>query len=694
MSFSAARCLPVLALVAGAMALTGATKPKPFTKFDKAYYARPDAVAFVRPGLVFQIVTAGIATDGTVTVDYTVTDPGGVALDLAGIQSPGIVAPSFVLAYIPKGQTQYVTYATRNRTSFDGKNSVTVAAADSGGSSKQVNPGEYLYTFGNKVPSTWDPTATHRVGVYGNRNLTQFDMGTFYADATYDFVPGGGKPAARDIVRTDACNKCHDQLAHHGGNRRSVQLCVMCHTPQSTDANSNNTADFKVMIHKIHAGSSLPSVKAGTPYTMGSNSTGTGPESDWSTVVFPADVRRCEACHDQKSGAAQANAYYTTPTRAACGSCHDNLNFATGANHVAGPQIDDNQCANCHVPQGELEFDASIKGAHTIPVDSSARPGLVVDIQKVDNGGAGQKPMVTFSVRDFSGNAVPMSALTTSPNRIALTLAGPTSDYGYTNFGSDVTTHGYVQENPAASAQCASDGTCTYTFTHALPANATGTYAIGIEARRSLTILPGTTIQQTVNYGAINKVFYFSVDGTTAQPRRKVVDISKCNGCHVELLHHGNTRNQTEYCVMCHNPSTTDNANPAQAVNFSLMVHKIHFGQNMKQFGAKYVVSGTDFSTIRFSPMDAKGNPGDTAKCYMCHVNGSEENLPVGLNMVTTPLGLMNPTPPVTAACTACHLTIPATAHAATETVNNLESCGICHGTGAAFAVDAVHAGK
>ena len=46
-------------------------------------------------------------------------------------------------------------------------------------------------------------------------------------------------------------------------------------------------------------------------------------------------------------------------------------------------------------------------------------------------------------------------------------LAGPTTDYGYTNFGSDVTTQGYVSENPVPTAKCGTDGTCTYTFTHA-----------------------------------------------------------------------------------------------------------------------------------------------------------------------------------------------------------------------------------
>ena len=690
-SFFATRCLPVLAAVAGVVALMSAPKPKGFTKHDKAYYADPHLVGFVRPGLNFQIVSANIGSDGTVTVDYKITDPDGIALDLAGVQTPGPISASFVLAYLPKGQTQYVTYATRLRTSADSKSTTNVATADTGGKSTQVNPGEYSYTFGNKIPSSWDPTATHRIGVYGSRNLTEFDLGTNYDDATFDFVPAGGKPASRDIVKTAACDSCHDQLSHHGGSRRSVELCIMCHTPQSTDVNSGNTVDFKVMIHKIHGGGSLPSVVAGGKYQMGNPAS----PSDWSTVVFPADVRRCETCHAQNLGAAQADAYLKNPNRAACGACHDDVNFASGVNHPGGPQVDDNLCTTCHIPQGELEFDASIKGAHTIAVDSASRPGIVVDIQNVVNGGAGQKPTVTFTVRDFSGAGIPMSVMAASPNKISLSMAGPTWDYGYTNFGSDVTTRGYVTENPVPTAQCSPDGTCSYTFTHAVPAKAIGTYAIAIEARRGLTILPGTTAQQSVNYGAINKVLYFSVDGTPVVKRRQVVDISKCNACHVELLHHGNTRNQTEYCAMCHNPSNTDSANPPQAVNFSLMIHKIHYGDNMVQYGQKYVVSGTDFTTIRYAPMDPTGNPGDTANCSMCHVNGSESNFPIGLNMVTTLQGYMNPTPSTTAACTACHLKLSDTAHAATQTNGtNGETCDVCHGAGAAFSVGQMHAGN
>ena len=125
--------------------------------------------------------------------------------------------------------------------------------------------------------------------------------------------------------------------------------------------------------------------------------------TDYSTVVHPADVRRCEVCHQQDSGATQATAYLTRPTRVSCGSCHDDVNFATGVNHPAGPQVSDNQCATCHIPQGELDFDASIKGAHLVPEDSSSLKGLVLGITKVENGTAGRQPTVTFTVKDKSG---------------------------------------------------------------------------------------------------------------------------------------------------------------------------------------------------------------------------------------------------------------------------------------------------
>jgi OmcA/MtrC family decaheme c-type cytochrome len=656
-----------------------------------------DSVEFVRPGLSITINSAKIAADGTITAVYTIADPAGLPLDSTGVTTPGTVGLSLVAAVLPKDQEQYTSYTTRVATGTVIP-STNQAGADSGGVTTQVAPGQYQYVFHTKAPAGFDQSATHTIGIYGSRNLTVFNLVTNYASATFNFVPNGSPvTATRDVVKTASCNTCHDQLSFHGGSRRGVEMCVLCHTPQTMDPNTGNTVDFKVMVHKVHMGSQLTK-----PYQISGFG---GAISDWSTVVYPADVRRCETCHRQDVKAAQATAYLANPTRVACGSCHDDVNFATGDNHAGGPQFDDNLCANCHIPQGEIDFDASIKGAHTVPTDSKMLSGLVVNLTKVTNGTAGSKPVVTFTVQDGSGNGLPLSQL----GALTLTMAGPTTDYGYTSFGSDVSTPGYVSEAATAGSTCGADGTCMYTFTHAVPAAAKGTYAIGVEARRTEVLLAGTTSQQSVQYGAVNKVTYFSVDGSAMQPRRKVVAIENCNQCHVSLSVHGGLRNQTEYCVMCHNPSNSDastranaqlaadKALPAQGIDFNLLAHRIHSGENLQADNRGYVVVGfggshNDFSDVRFPPMSPQGTPGDRRNCAMCHVNGSEQNLPVGMNQVVDPQGPINPIQATSSACTGCHVTIATASHTLANTTSLGESCQTCHSIGAAFAVGQVHA--
>jgi len=712
-----------LAAVASSFVVLGAAKKDNFLSHDKAYYASPALVAYVQPGLLFQVVSATIGTSGTLSVDFKVTDPNGAPLDRTGVITPGAISSSFLVAYIPKGQTQFSSYITHTVTAAKGGATATQPTSDSGGTYQTVATGEYIYTFSTKIPSGDDPTATHRVGIYGSRNLTQFDLGTNYADTTYDWVPGGGTAQPRDVVRTPDCNKCHDSLAAHGGSRKSVGLCIMCHQPQNSDPNTGNSLDMKVFIHKLHDGSGLPSVQSGKAYQVYGYQNAV---SDWSTVIYPADVRNCQTCHNQSNGAAQTKNFMTNPNIAACGSCHDDVNFATGQNHPGGVQVDSSQCATCHTPVGTTEFDASILGAHTIPAQSTSIPGINVLLTKVVNGGAGQKPTVTFTVRDNKGNGIAMSTITANSGSLSLTMAGPTSDYGYTSFGSDVTTTpGYVTES-ATSAQCASDGTCTYTFTHAVPTGATGTYVIGAEARMSMTLNEGSAGNQTVQYSTKNPVIYFSVDGSPVTPRRTVVALANCNNCHYNLEEHGSLRNNTEYCVICHNPSNTDfttrptatvtaqRSLPNQAINLPLMIHKVHTGLNLEaQFNEDFVIVGhggaiSDFGAayatvpsaipntgVRFPTMGPTGNVQDTTKCYMCHVNGSEAVLPIGKNPVVDPQGLLNPSPATTSACTACHLDSVSLAHAVSNTDPKFgESCDVCHGTGAQFDATQVHAGQ
>jgi hypothetical protein len=87
-------------------ALTSGSRA-PYSTRDKAYYADPATVTFVRPGLSFRIARVTVAADGAVTARFTMTDPRGLPLDREGITTPGNVSTSFVLARIPKGGRFY-----------------------------------------------------------------------------------------------------------------------------------------------------------------------------------------------------------------------------------------------------------------------------------------------------------------------------------------------------------------------------------------------------------------------------------------------------------------------------------------------------------------------------------------------------------------------------------------------------------
>ncbi len=326
-----------------------------------------------------------------------------------------------------------------------------------------------------------------------------------------------------------------------------------------------------------------------------------------------------------------------------------------------------------------------------------------MNITRVQNGTAGTHPVVSFTVQDNTGKGIPLSAL----GSISFTMAGPTTDYGYTTFGT-ATTPGYVTES-AAKATCDANSNCSYTFTNIVPASATGTYAIGVEARRTEVVLAGTTSQQAITYGAKNQVVYFSADGSAVAPRRSVVALNNCNQCHVSLQLHGTLRNNTEYCVLCHNPSNTDasvrgsavvasdKAAPPQGINFNLLVHRIHYGINMQASKRTYIVVGfggshNDFSNTLFPALSPTGEATDTRNCSLCHVNGSEQNLPLGLNAVIDPQGPVNPNPAISSACSGCHVDLPAASHMLSNTTPLGEACTVCHSSGAAFAIDQVHA--
>ncbi len=402
-SLSIACLFPLLVLIcAFGLGALVADSSRVYSRLERAFYLSSADQVFIRPGLNLSILGVTIPGDLHPVATFKITDDGGQPLDRAGTITPGVVNTSFILAYIPQNSGQYVDYSTVLEKDPTTGNTTVEAATDSRGTYTDLGGGVYSYRFGTVLPANYDTTATHTLGIYATRDLSQYGLSMYVANQTMNFVPNGSVVMKiRQVVVTSACNQCHDPLSAHGTTgRRDTAICVLCHTPQTTDAETGNTVDFKVMIHKIHMGSSLPSVQSGKHYIIIGFQ---GSVNDYSTVVFPQDIRNCTTCH---RNSLQVDNWLLNPTRDTCGSCHDNIDWTTGANHPGGRQDSDKLCAKCHYPQGEFEYDASISGAHIAPYKSQQLVHPQFKILGVTNTGPGQNPSVQFTITDKNGNPI------------------------------------------------------------------------------------------------------------------------------------------------------------------------------------------------------------------------------------------------------------------------------------------------
>jgi OmcA/MtrC family decaheme c-type cytochrome len=257
--------------------------------------------------------------------------------------------------------SEWVPYIYRTRTS--GTASALQGSRENNGTLTSNNDGSYTYVFKTNLttavkgttPITYDRNLTHRVAIMlgGHSGPT--------ADAVFDFVPAGTPVVTtRNIVVTSTCQNCHGPLFDgHGGDRLTVEDCVTCHNPSTTDT-LGQSMDMTTLIHKIHAGGELASIAGPDGKVWDDPATAVDESADngtyavgthtWWKAEFPAVLSNCQACH--QGAGAQVDNWKTAPSRVACGSCHDTVNFATGAGHdkngAPGIQTDDSACAVCH----------------------------------------------------------------------------------------------------------------------------------------------------------------------------------------------------------------------------------------------------------------------------------------------------------------------------------------------------------
>jgi hypothetical protein len=364
--------------------------------------------------------------------------------------------------------------------------------------------------------------------------------------------------------------------------------------------------------------------------------------------------------------------WMTRPSRVDCGSCHSNIDWETGEGHTAGPQEDDEFCSFCHAADTGVEFDASVKGAHTVPLASSALGGVFVDIKEVTNTGPGMSPTVVFSLNSKSGPIDPATL-----DRLLFVLSGPNEDFEF-----------YAQED-VRSGMTAVAGGWSYTFNAKVPSDAKGSYSVSFEGRIT-TEVNGSDERDS----AENAMVAVAVTDSEPMARRMVVDDAKCEACHSNLSLHGdNRKNATMYCQTCHRPDATDEEvrleGEAEGIHFKYMIHKIHRGAELANL--PYIVYGYrssvhDYSDVHF--------PGDLRDCEACHVGDSYTlgAIPEGALPTHSPAAAIPDMEPITATCLSCHDSDSAASHALANSSDLGESCYTCHGDGKTYSVTRVHA--
>lgn len=585
-------------------------------------------------------------------IDFQVNDQDGVPF--AGVPASTL---EFTIAKLVPGtegdsdRWQSYINALEQPGAGPGSETAVQADTDAGGSLEDHGNGSYTYTFGVDVAAVDDPVSvayepelTHRVALA----IRAADLPT-PGNAVYTWQPSTGATSGietRDIVATDSCNECHRGLDAHGGPRNDTRMCVTCHNPGSTDANSGNTIDFRVMIHKIHMGEALPSVVQGGEYAIyGFRDT----RHDYSDVAFPQDVRNCVKCHDPADAATpDADNFFMQPSIEACGACHDDVDFLSGENHPGGVVADNSECTVCHAQD---RIAGSIAQSHRMPAQEATRR-FAYNILEISGAEPGASPSVRFSVTDPTRDDAAYDVLgdpafTGSGASVNLDLAWPTRDY--TNFDPDAgAVTGAAPARPAsfslldpAIVSDNGDGTFTAALPVSIPVSLEGSGAVAIEGHPAADFDgDGDFGDQVPVTGAVD---FFRITDAVAQPRRTVVDSAKCQACHGEndgLAFHGNNRtDNVQLCVVCHNPNATDLAqrpadpdmtengvNSASAdgleersIDFKRMIHAIHGAQARSN---EYQVYGFFNTAHDFSEVGFPAEPND---CDACHVAGSHE---------------------------------------------------------------------
>jgi hypothetical protein len=210
-----------------------------------------------------------------------------------------------------------------------------------------VQSGDHLaYTFKTAIPANAKGSYTISVEARNILDIGLEDPVRDTAENTqiaFAVTDSSAKPR-RSVADDYKCENCHSNLAFHGGNRHDPDYCVVCHMPEATG--EGQTIHFKYMIHSIHRGEDLEN-----GFAIGNE--------DYSEVVFPGYLGRCDSCHftgseqlsrlpDGLLPTMTPQAWWSPmqPQAAACLSCHDSDDAAVHA--YSNTVFFGESCSTCH----------------------------------------------------------------------------------------------------------------------------------------------------------------------------------------------------------------------------------------------------------------------------------------------------------------------------------------------------------
>ena len=278
--------------------------------------------------------------------------------------------------------------------------------------------GSFTVPFFRALPDAFTGDVVIGLGGHPAWEFTDADGVTGYDRAAVVsalYFPGGPGRERQAAFSADNCNDCHKRIQAHGANRNgNAEFCLMCHNGDAAVCSVNPEADGSCAIGELddrgnpiyeegyHFGRMIHAIHAGSPTYEG---------GAFADVEFPQNIANCEACHirdDQDEplyNVARTTAravsssqgsdirvwtddIATTPTAAACGSCHTD---AAAQSHFVtqGGQVDALKCeilgADCGaldgssgsgLPNGQEACAVCHKAGATFETSKYHNPGL------------------------------------------------------------------------------------------------------------------------------------------------------------------------------------------------------------------------------------------------------------------------------------------------------------------------------